>query len=174
MEILSQFVTNTPVWAWVLLVYLVMKGWKARTPGDTTLGKMAIIPVVFTAWGLYDLVTLYGVTIETSLTWLAGIAIGASIGWSIASRFNLVADRSAGVIHRPADMTLLPLLLVTFAVKYGFGVIAAVAPHLLAETGFRIADLILSGLFTGIFVGKFIRYTWVWNHAAAPGASVSH
>jgi hypothetical protein len=174
MEILSQFISSTPWWVFVLFVYLVMKGWKARTPGDTTLPKMAIIPVVFTAWGLYDLVTLYGVTFETAITWLAGIAIGAAIGWSIASRFNLVADRSAGFIHRPADMTLLPLLLVTFAVKYGFGVIAAVAPHLLAETGFRIADLALSGLFTGIFVGKFVRYAWVWRNAAAPDASISH
>lgn len=174
MEILSQFISHTPVWAWILLAYLVTKGWKARTPGDTTLAKMAIIPVVFTAWGLYDLVTLYGVTVETAIVWLAGIAIGASIGWSIGSRFNLVADRSAGVIHRPADMTMLPLLLVTFAVKYSFGVIAAVAPHLLAESGFRIADLVLSGLFTGIFVGKFIRYTWVWRNAAAHDASVSH
>jgi len=174
MEILSQFVSHTPVWAWVLLLYLVVKGWKARTPGDTTLGKMAIIPVVFTAWGLYDLVTLYGITVETGFTWLAGIALGAAVGWPIASRFNLVADRSAGVIHRPADMTLLPLLLVTFAVKYSFGVIAAVAPHLLAETGFRIADLVLSGLFTGIFVGKFARYAWVWRNAAAPSASLGH
>ncbi|MGV3491997.1 MAG: DUF6622 family protein [Devosia sp.] len=171
MEILSQFITNTPVWAWVLLVYLVLKGWKARTPGDTNLVKMAIIPVAFTAWGLYDLVTLYGVAIDTAGLWLLGIAVGAAAGWGIASRFNLVADRAAGVIHRPADMTLLPLLLVTFLVKYSFGVIAAVAPHLLAETGFRVADLLLSGFFTGIFVGKFIRYAYVWSSApAAVGA----
>ncbi|MET0440242.1 MAG: DUF6622 family protein [Devosia sp.] len=171
MEILQQFLTQTPVWVWFLLVYLIMKGVKARRPGDTTLLKMAIIPVIFTAWGLSDLVTLYGVAADTTLLWLLGIAAGSVIGWMIVSRYAIVADRAAGVIHRPADNTLLPLLLLTFAIKYSFGVIGATSPALLAEMGFRIADLVLSGLFTGIFIGKFLRYVWVWNAAAAPAAS---
>ena len=171
MEILQQFLTQTPVWVWFLLVYLIMKGVKARRPGDTTLLKMAIIPVIFTAWGLSDLVTLYGVAADTTLLWLLGIAVGSVIGWMIVSRHAIVADRAAGVIHRPADNTLLPLLLLTFAIKYSFGVIGATSPALLAEMGFRIADLVLSGLFTGIFIGKFLRYVWVWNAAATPAAS---
>ncbi|WP_449394822.1 DUF6622 family protein [Devosia riboflavina] len=171
MEILQQFLTQTPVWVWFLLVYLIMKGVKARRPGDTTLLKMAIIPVIFTAWGLSDLVTLYGVAADTTLLWLLGIAVGSVIGWMIVSRYAIVADRAAGVIHRPADNTLLPLLLLTFAIKYSFGVIGATSPALLAEIGFRIADLVLSGLFTGIFIGKFLRYVWVWNAAATPAAS---
>jgi hypothetical protein len=171
MEILQQFLTQTPVWVWFLLVYLIMKGVKARRPGDTTLLKMAIIPVIFTAWGLSDLVTLYGVAADTTLLWLLGIAVGSVIGWMIVSRYAIVADRAAGVIHRPADNTLLPLLLLTFAIKYSFGVIGATSPALLAEMGFRIADLVLSGLFTGIFIGKFLRYVWVWNAAATPAAS---
>ena len=171
MEILQQFLTQTPVWVWFLLVYLIMKGVKARRPGDTTLLKMAIIPVIFTAWGLSDLVTLYGVAADTTLLWLLGIAVGSVIGWMIVSRYAIVADKAAGVIHRPADNTLLPLLLLTFAIKYSFGVIGATSPALLAEMGFRIADLVLSGLFTGIFIGKFLRYVWVWNAAATPAAS---
>lgn len=171
MEILQQFLTQTPVWVWFLLVYLIMKGVKARRPGDTTLLKMAIIPVIFTAWGLSDLITLYGVAVDTSLLWLVGIALGSVIGWLIVSRYAIVADRAAGVMHRPADNTLLPLLLLTFAIKYSFGVIGATSPALLNEFGFRIADLMLSGLFTGIFIGKFLRYVWVWNAAGTPAAN---
>ena len=170
MDILSQFINNTPVWVWVLLVYLVMKGFQARKPGDTTLLKMAIIPVLFTVWGLVDLVSLYGVSATSSLLWLVGIAGGAAIGWNIVSRYNLIPDHVAGTIHRPADMTLLPLLLVTFSIKYGFGVIAAVSPDLLAEPAFMISDLLLSGLFTGIFIGKFARYVWVWRAQPAVAA----
>lgn len=171
MEILQQFLVQTPIWAWLLLAYLVFKGIKARQPGDTTLVKMAIIPVIFTAWGLWDLVTLYGIAADTAGLWLLGIALGAGIGWLIVSRYAIVADRAARLLHRPADNTLLPLLLVTFAVKYVFGVIAAVSPDLLVQPGFRIADLTLSGLFTGIFIGKFIRYAWLWRSAPMPAAS---
>lgn len=163
MEILAQFIFRTPIWAWALLAWLVFRGIKARRPGDTTLSKLAMIPAIFTAWGLYDLMTLYGVTGETTGLWLVGIALGAALGWFIAARFDIVADRAAGVIHRPADFSLLPLLLLTFGVKYSFGVIGSVAPDLLAEPAFKSADLILSGVFTGVFVGKYLRYVWIWR-----------
>jgi hypothetical protein len=173
MDILRQFLVQTPIWVWVILAWLVARGIKARRPGTTTLTKMATIPVVFTVWGLYDLVTAYGVTLEMAALWLLGVAAGSAIGWWIASRFDIVADHAAGVLHRPADMTLLPLLLATFAVKYGFGAAAAIAPHLAAEAGFRIADLTLCGLFTGIFVGKFLRYAWIWRKPAT-GEPIPH
>jgi hypothetical protein len=77
------------------------------------------------------------------------------------------------VLHRPADFTLLPLLLATFAVKYSFGVIGAVSPQLLAETGFQVVDLALSGTFTGIFVGKFLRYARIWRASGLPQPETS-
>jgi len=168
MEIAQQFFTQTPIWVWIILVWLVSRGIRSRRPGTTTLLKMAIIPLLFTGWGIFDLATIYGVKPETVGTWLVGIAAGAVVGWYIASRSSIVADRAAGVLHRPADYWLLPLLLVTFAVKYVFGVIGAVSPDLLTETGFRLFDLILSGFFTGIFVGKFIRYASIWRAAGVP------
>lgn len=89
---------------------------------------------------------------------MAGLAFGVLIGWRLLAHVDIRAGRAAGVISHPADLTLLPLLLITFAVKYTFGVIAATSPDLLQHTGFRLADLLLSGTFTGIFIGKFIRY----------------
>jgi hypothetical protein len=165
MEILRQFLVQTPFWVWFILVWLVMRGVAARRPGETTLTKMAIIPLVFTAWGLYDLVTLYGATVDSAVLWLAGITIGSAIGWWIVGRFAITVDHTTAVFQRPADLSLLPLLLATFAVKYGFGVIAAISPQLIAETAFRVADLMLSGAFTGIFVGKFLHYIQIWRTA---------
>ena len=163
MEILRQFLIQTPFWVWFILVWLVMRGVAARKPGETTLTKMAIIPLIFTAWGLYDLVTLYGATAESAALWLTGIVLGSGSGWLIVGRFAITVDRTTGVFQRPADMSLLPLLLATFAVKYGFGVVAAIAPQLMAETLFRVSDLMLSGAFTGIFVGKFLHYAQIWH-----------
>ncbi|MGL4693854.1 MAG: DUF6622 family protein, partial [Stenotrophomonas maltophilia] len=48
--------------------------------------------------------------------------------------------------------------LVTFAVKYGFECALSVSPALSADGGFRTAYLLLSGGFTGIFIGKYLRY----------------
>lgn len=166
-EIFKQFMIQTPVWVWVLLAYLIFRGVKARRPARTSLLKLAIIPAIFTAWGLADLARLYGLKPETVGLWLTSIVLGAVIGWRLLAHADIRADRAAGIINRPADHTLLPLLLVTFAVKYTFGVIAATSPDLLLHTGFRVADLLLSGAFTGIFIGKFARYARAYRTTGA-------
>ncbi|GHG21706.1 DUF6622 family protein [Paracoccus aerius] len=157
-EIFRQFMVQTPLWVWVLLAYLIHRGIKARRPARTSLPKLAVVPAIFTAWGLADLARLYGLEAGTAALWLAGIALGSVIGWRLLARADIRADASSGMISRPADMTLLPLLLVAFGVKYSFGVIAATSPQLLHQAGFRAADLLLCGAFTGIFIGKFARY----------------
>ena len=55
-------------------------------------------------------------------------------------------------------LSLLPLLLITFLVKYGFEVAFAVSPPLIANAGASAAYLLLSGGFTGLFIGKYCRY----------------
>ena len=45
-----------------------------------------------------------------------------------------------------------------FLVKYGFEAAFAVSPSLSAHAGFSAAYLLLTGGFTGIFVGKYARY----------------
>lgn len=166
-EILKEFVVQTPVWVWVILAYLIFRGIKARRPAKTSLLKLSIIPAIFTVWSLVDLVRLYGVGAQTMGLWLTGLAFGMLVGWQLLAQADIQGDRMAGVINRPADFTLLPLLMITFAVKYTFGAIAAISPDLLLNTTFRMADLLLSGAFTGIFIGKFIRYARAYRIAGA-------
>ena len=71
-------------------------------------------------------------------------------------------------MHRPRDLTLLPLILAIFIVKYIFGAMGAISPALLMEPLFRTADLGLSGIFTGIFIGKFAVYAI--RYFSAPAA----
>lgn len=160
----SQFFVHTPWWVYALFIYLVMRGIKGLKPGDTTLLKLAIIPVAFTIWGGYELVRLYGLAPDAVGLWVLGLAVGAAVGFLILRNAMIVVDHATGVIHRPRDLTLLPLVVLIFVVKYVFGAIGAVSPDLLLQPSFRFADLGLSGLFTGIFIGKFAvyagRYWW--------------
>lgn len=56
METLPQILTHTPVWVWILFVFLITRGIKARQPATVTLEKLAIIPAIFLIWDIYDLV----------------------------------------------------------------------------------------------------------------------
>lgn len=162
------FLTHTPVWVYVLLAYLVWIGIEARRPGTVGLARLAIIPALFTAWGLHDLVRLYGLSAGSVLPWLVAMALGALLGAWLVRRRPIRVDAQSGLIHHQGDTTLLPLVLVTFAVKYLFGVVGALSPETLAQPLWRLADLGGYGLFAGIFVGKFLTYLAHWLRAPRP------
>lgn len=50
-EFITGVVTHTPVWVWVLFVFLITRGIKARKPAIVTLEKLAIIPAIFSFLG---------------------------------------------------------------------------------------------------------------------------
>ena len=166
---LQQIVVHTPVWVWVLLAFLIIRGVMSMRPGETSLAKLAIVPALFTAWSLWSISTRYGASLEAWTLWLVGIAAGAGIGWLLLRRATLWVEASTGTLWRSADFSLLPLLLITFLVKYGFEVALAVLPSLLADGGFRAAYMLLTGLFTGIFIGKYCRYVRASQRVASTG-----
>ncbi|HHA2857875.1 TPA: DUF6622 family protein [Stenotrophomonas maltophilia] len=158
MNMLQQLTSQTPTWVWLLLAFLVTRGIAAMKPGETSLQKLAIVPALFTAWGAWSISHRFGTSLSAWGEWLAGIGTGAALGWLLLDRLKLTMDRSTGKLWRNADFSLLPLLLVTFLVKYGFEVAFAVSPSLTANAGFSAAYLLLAGGFTGLFIGKYCRY----------------
>jgi hypothetical protein len=162
METFIQILTHTPWWVFVLFAYLISRGVRAMRPADVSPYQLALIPALLTGWGLYDLTRRYGFDIAALAPWLLALILGAAAGAAILSGAPLRGDRARGLIHRPADFTVLPLILLAFGIKYSFAVTAAMSPDLLQNTFYRLADLVASGLFAGIFVGKFARYMKVY------------
>jgi hypothetical protein len=158
MNMLQQFASHTPLWVWALLIFLLTRGIAAMKPAETSLAKLAIVPALFTAWGLWSISQRYGASWIAWGEWLAGIIAGMGIGWMLLRRATLTMNPATGTLWRSADFTLLPLLLITFAVKYGFESALAMSPSLSANATFSATYLLLSGGFTGIFIGKYCRY----------------
>lgn len=102
METLSQIVIHTPVWVWVLFVFLVSRGIKARQPATVTLEKLAIIPAIFLFWDIYDLVVHRQLTLSTLALWIAGILTGAVLGFVLVKHVSATrAAAPAAFIVRP-------------------------------------------------------------------------
>ena len=162
MEWAIQILAHTPWWVYVLFAFLVSRGIRACRPADVTLYQLALVPALLTGWGLTDLARRYGADLAACAPWLLALAVGIAVGAAILRGVPVRDDRGRGIIHRPADFTVLPLILLAFAIKYSFAVAAAISPGLLHEANYRLADLATSGLFAGIFVGKFARYVKVY------------
>jgi len=47
-----QILTQTPLWVWILLAYLIWQGMQAMQPRTTPIWRALILPVVFIVWGV--------------------------------------------------------------------------------------------------------------------------
>ena len=57
MQFAWQILTHTPIWAWVLLAWLIWQGIRAMRPRTGTIGRALIVPAVFIVWGLSRLLS---------------------------------------------------------------------------------------------------------------------
>ncbi len=165
-EQLTGILTHTPIWVWVLFVFLVSRGLRARRPATVTLEKLAIIPAIFLLWDIYDLVMYRSLSVATLSMWLAGILAGAALGYALIRPTAVTRASAPRTLCRQADYTALPFMMLAFAVKYVLGVMSAIAPQTLQQPAISALAIVSGGLFAGVFIGKFTRYVEVFSRTA--------
>jgi hypothetical protein len=47
MNMLQHLASQTPIWVWLLLAFLITRGIAAMKPAETSLQKLAIVPALF-------------------------------------------------------------------------------------------------------------------------------
>lgn len=157
-EFIVHMLAETPVWVYVLFMFLLLRGIKARQPATVTLERLAIIPLIFLAWDLYDLVVYRSLTPGIVAIWIAGLLAGAVLGFWLIRPERLSRASQPRAIHRQADFSALPLMMTAFAIKYVFGVMTAVSPQTTQQPLVSATAVIAGSIFAGSFLGKFTRY----------------
>ena len=103
MNMLQQLASQTPIWVWLLLAFLVT-GIAAMKPAQTSLQKLAIVPGLFAVWCVVDQPSFRRVA--DRLERVAGRhRHGAALAWLLLSRLKLTLDRSTGKLWRSADFS---------------------------------------------------------------------
>lgn len=161
-EFIIGILSHTPVWVWVLFIFLISRGIKARKPAIVTLEKLAIIPAIFLVWDIYDLVIYRQLTLATVILWIAGIVAGAVLGFMLIKSAAITRAAAPRSISRQADYSALPFMMLAFLVKYVLGVMSAISPQTLQQPAMSAFAIVSGGVFAGVFIGKFIRYTSVF------------
>ena len=151
MKFAWQILIHTPIWAFVLLAYLVWVGIKAMRPRTTTIWHSLIVPAVFIVWGLSRLVSRQDYA-SPLVAWLVAAAVLMVIGLLTARPLEL--DHTTGEIKRPGSVVPLIRNITVFALQYTVAVIAAVDPH--DATTAAIVGRAISGGTTGYFLGRTV------------------
>jgi hypothetical protein len=160
-EFLIGILTHTPVWVWVLFIFLISRGLNARKPATVTLERLAIIPAIFLIWDIYDLVVYRDLTLATVALWVAGIVAGAALGYVLIKQTVITRTDAPRTLYRQPDYTAL-----AFGVKYVLGVMNALSPQTLQQPAMSALAIVSGGVFAGVFIGKFTRYVGVYLSSA--------
>ena len=149
-----QIITGTPYWVWVLFAYLLLIGVRALKKRRAPLYRFGIMPAIFILWSLSSLFSK-----PTSLTviWAALVLMGSLTSYHLASRLRITADKTSGLIEIPGSIIPLVLSCSFFSIKYILGVSFALDPLLKTNLLISGFDAAVSGLISGISVGRFFR-----------------
>ena len=150
-EKILHIISGTPLWVWFVLYYLLVVGIKATKERDVYLPKLFIIPVVLTAMKYKIFINA---TMDIWITYFITLIIGLMIGYMVASREKI--EVSNMMVRLQGSYQTLIILLLFFSVKYIFGYLNAAHPELIAE--YLNIEIVCSGIFSGYFLGKAVRY----------------
>lgn len=155
---------GTPWWVYALFIYLVVVGVKTIKPQVASLKKIFILPLIFIVWSLSGLGGKLSLGLDLSV-WIPSFILGILVGWGLTRSLKIKADKKKALIRVPGGLLTLVLILVVFGVKYYFGYTYATDPG--ASTNFNIvaADLISSGIITGMFFGRLFCYLSKWRNS---------
>ena len=154
MPFIAAVIVRTPIWVWVLLAFLLSRGFVALRVREIQPGRALVVPVVFLVWGLTGLIESHGVGFDLAL-FVVGVAAGFAGGRLIAALTpppRLAID--AGTIVMPGSPIPFALILVGFAVKYAAAVALALNAGSPVHAEIASGAALVGGVFAGMFWGR--------------------
>jgi Family of unknown function (DUF6622) len=164
MQFAIGIITHTPIWAWILLAYLVWQGARAMQPQTTTIWRALIVPAIFIVWGLSRLGFGQQAGTAPLLAWIAAALVMLPIGVLTPRPFEV--DHATGRIKRAGSVFPLVRNIIVFAAQYSVAVIAAI--HTDDRAMAAIVGRAISGATSGYFIGSTIamlRQYWKQRRA---------
>jgi hypothetical protein len=155
----TRILTNTPLWVFALLAYLIWQGLQSLRPRTQPIWRMLIVPLVFFLMGLSRLVTARDRGIEPLLGWLVAAVLFALLALSLRPKL-LAVDKKSGTVTRPGSSTPLARNITVFVLQYAVAVATAMKlePHAaVAIIGHAVSGA-SAGYFSGVAVALLRRY----------------
>lgn len=151
---------NTPLWVYVLFLYLLFVSFQAHLPSKQHILKLALLPTVLVVLWAQTLIAAVGISMMTISVSALGVIIGATIGWTIVWQKRIVIDHDKPILEVPGNWHTLVCILLIFIVKYYYGFEYERDPTLITLTRLEFAAFFVMGICTGIFVGKFANFLY--------------
>lgn len=149
-----ELIKGTPTWVWLLLIFLIYMGSKSLFDRTIEVKKLLIMPIVF--------LIMTASHIKDPLSYGIFLVLGAIVGFLTCFKYKIRVDREHRLLRIPGTPLPLILIVLVFVKNYFYGYEHAVHPEVFKNIIFLAISYIVSGVFSGIFIGRsgthFFRY----------------
>jgi hypothetical protein len=159
---IQQIVSHTPVYVWALLAFLIYRGWRGLQDRETSLRKVALIPLVMVGLSVTSINGNGPLGDGVWGLWALGAVASAAAIWQF-SRREIMVNRAAGTVLQRGSWMPLALMVAIFVTKYTVAVMSAMHPELPHSVPFAASVALLYGVFNGLFLGRLARYAAAWQ-----------
>lgn len=163
----GQILSNTPLWVWAILAFLIYRGIRAAADREIPFGRLFIIPLAMLGLSLQGIVSAFGAGMAIALIWLAFLSAAALLAWCLFDQAKMVVHFDRGAIFQYGSWMPLALMMGIFFTKYGVAVMLVLNPQYAQHAAFAAATCALYGVFNGIFIGNLLRVVSIYRSAGA-------
>ena len=157
-----QILSNTPIWVYILFIFLIKIGIKASKPSEVSLLKISILPVIFTYLSFHSLITQTSVSLSNITILIISLLAGILGGILQSKKIGYSYNSEIRKIESPGSWTTLILILIIFVTKFYFGYMIAAHPSILITNHmFDVSYIFICGICSGLFIGRFIYSLWL-------------
>ncbi|WP_275367225.1 DUF6622 family protein [Xenorhabdus bovienii] len=163
---MPQYITiikDTPIWVWILLVFLIIRGIKALSNREMSIERIFLLPTIFLIWGIHSVLTETYFSNLSLVMMGIGLIFGTTIGWILwRSQPRLRKKTDSNLIIRPGTPLTLIVIMITFVSKFIMTALLSIYPILLHSLHYNLLFGLSSGLLDGIFWGGTLNLFISW------------
>jgi hypothetical protein len=162
---------NTPLWAWAILVGLIVVGLLQARQRYVPPALVVLLPAAMIAFSLVSLRSSFGWQLDAQASWAAGVAVAAILNSQVflAPR-GVRYDAATNRFEMPGSWVPLLLMLAIFSARYVINVTAAISPATVADANFIRAISMMLGFCSGLFLARSLLILHV-RRAASEASS---
>jgi len=153
---LLKIFTHTPLYVWVILALLVMRGVSASKDREMSFCRLAILPILLPLAMVAELTLKYGLGSAALPAWAVGAAAAGVATWKLSAA-RISAGKQAGKVLVPGRWLLLAVLMTVFLTKYVATVALLITPQLRTDMLFVAPVCLMYGLCNGILLARLAR-----------------
>lgn len=152
---LQQILTHTPIWVWIILGVLFIRGMKMAQDRETTVRSLVLMPLVMLGWSLSGLLMHAEESPVPLLLWFAAAVLSVWLAQTRAKAGSMRVLGEGRVWVRGSWMPL-TVMMVIFCVQYFKNVLLVMSPELQSMLAFSGSLALISGLLNGLLLSRML------------------